>query len=221
MSSPPIRTLTGTLGIEMGDVAVGSDHYHALFGLAVVLLIIALIVNLSAVAILSYLRDGRNAGMPHVSPFQIAVLLIDSKTSSASGSGSLSLPCSCCYSLLPHLWWAALAVVLAAAAWHYGRNRLSQKYIQTIAFVRDYGSGIDRSCDPRDHPRGYHHQWIPCTLLGFPYPEPQRPWQGRRNFPAIVGTLYLVTGAILIALPLGVGAAVYLVEYTREGRITN
>ena len=39
-------------------------------------------------------------------------------------------------------------------------------------------------------------------------------------FPAIVGTLYLVTGAILIALPLGVGAAVYLVEYTREGRIT-
>ena len=39
-------------------------------------------------------------------------------------------------------------------------------------------------------------------------------------FPAIVGTLYLVTGAIAIALPLGVGAAIYLVEYTREGRIT-
>ena len=29
-----------------------------------------------------------------------------------------------------------------------------------------------------------------------------------------------MAGAILIALPLGVGAAVYLVEYTREGRIT-
>ena len=39
-------------------------------------------------------------------------------------------------------------------------------------------------------------------------------------YPAIVGTLYLVAGAILIALPLGVGAAIYLVEYTREGRIT-
>jgi phosphate transport system permease protein len=39
-------------------------------------------------------------------------------------------------------------------------------------------------------------------------------------FPAIVGTLYLVLGAIAIALPLGVGAAIYLVEYTREGRIT-
>jgi phosphate transport system permease protein len=39
-------------------------------------------------------------------------------------------------------------------------------------------------------------------------------------FPAIVGTLYLVAGAIAIALPLGVGAAIYLVEYTREGRVT-
>ena len=39
-------------------------------------------------------------------------------------------------------------------------------------------------------------------------------------FPAIVGTLYLVAGAILIALPIGVGAAIYLVEYTGESRIT-
>jgi phosphate transport system permease protein len=39
-------------------------------------------------------------------------------------------------------------------------------------------------------------------------------------YPAIIGTLYLVAGAILIAFPLGVGAAIYLVEYTREGRIT-
>ena len=53
-----VRTLTGTLGIEMGDVAVGSEHYHALFGVALVLLIITLIINMSAVAILNHLRDG-------------------------------------------------------------------------------------------------------------------------------------------------------------------
>ncbi|MCX6691352.1 MAG: phosphate ABC transporter permease PstA, partial [Methanoregula sp.] len=39
-------------------------------------------------------------------------------------------------------------------------------------------------------------------------------------FPAIVGTFYLVIGAILIALPLGVGAAIYLIEYTKESRVT-
>ena len=43
----------------MGEVAVGSDHYSALFGVAVVLLIITLIVNLSAVAILRRLKEGR------------------------------------------------------------------------------------------------------------------------------------------------------------------
>ena len=55
----PLRTLTGTLGIEMGEVPVGSDHYNALFGVAVVLLVITLVINLSAVAILRYLRKGR------------------------------------------------------------------------------------------------------------------------------------------------------------------
>jgi phosphate transport system permease protein len=43
--------------------------------------------------------------------------------------------------------------------------------------------------------------------------------RGGGILPAIVGTLYLVIGAILIALPLGVGASIYLVEYTQEGRI--
>jgi phosphate transport system permease protein len=39
-------------------------------------------------------------------------------------------------------------------------------------------------------------------------------------FPAIVGTLYLVVGALLIAVPLGIGAGIYLNEYAREGKLT-
>jgi len=39
-------------------------------------------------------------------------------------------------------------------------------------------------------------------------------------FPAIAGTMYLVTGTIVIALPLGVLAAVYLVEYARQNAMT-
>lgn len=37
-------------------------------------------------------------------------------------------------------------------------------------------------------------------------------------FPAIVGTVYLVGLVILIAAPIGVGTAVYLNEYMRDGR---
>lgn len=35
--------------------------------------------------------------------------------------------------------------------------------------------------------------------------------------PALVGTVYLVVGTVLISVPLGVGAAVYLSEYARGG----
>jgi len=36
--------------------------------------------------------------------------------------------------------------------------------------------------------------------------------------PAIVGTLYLTVGAIVVALPLGVVSAIYLTEYAKQGR---
>ena len=45
------------------------------------------------------------------------------------------------------------------------------------------------------------------------------PRQGMRTggiFPAIVGTLYLVLGAIIFALPIGLLAAVYLSEYAKD-----
>jgi phosphate transport system permease protein len=39
--------------------------------------------------------------------------------------------------------------------------------------------------------------------------------------PAIVGTLYLTLGSMLLALPLGVACAVYLSEYSPKGAIVN
>ncbi len=49
------------------------------------------------------------------------------------------------------------------------------------------------------------------------------PRQGMRAggiFPAIVGTFYLVSGAILFALPIGLLAAIYLSEYARDNFMT-
>jgi len=49
------------------------------------------------------------------------------------------------------------------------------------------------------------------------------PRQGMRAggiFPAIVGTLYLVTGAIIFSLPIGLLAAIYLSEYSRDNLLT-
>ncbi len=49
------------------------------------------------------------------------------------------------------------------------------------------------------------------------------PRQGMRAggiFPAILGTLYLVTGAIIFALPIGLLAAIYLSEYSKDNFLT-
>jgi phosphate transport system permease protein len=42
----PTRTMTATIAAEMGEVANGSVHYHALFLIGIVLFLVSLIVNL-------------------------------------------------------------------------------------------------------------------------------------------------------------------------------
>jgi phosphate transport system permease protein len=44
----PVRTMTATIAAEMGEVAAGSTHYHALFGVGIVLFVITFLINLAA-----------------------------------------------------------------------------------------------------------------------------------------------------------------------------
>lgn len=47
----PARTMTATIAAEMGEVANGSVHYHALFFIGIVLFLISLSVNLAAASV--------------------------------------------------------------------------------------------------------------------------------------------------------------------------
>lgn len=44
----PVRTMTATVAAEMGEVAQGSVHYHALFGIGIILFLITFLINLIA-----------------------------------------------------------------------------------------------------------------------------------------------------------------------------
>ncbi len=44
----PVRTMTATVAAEMGEVAQGSTHYHALFGIGIILFLITFLINLAA-----------------------------------------------------------------------------------------------------------------------------------------------------------------------------
>ncbi|HHY46563.1 MAG TPA: phosphate ABC transporter permease subunit PstC [Firmicutes bacterium] len=44
----PVRTMTATIAAEMGEAPVGSDHYHALFAIGILLFLMTLIFNILA-----------------------------------------------------------------------------------------------------------------------------------------------------------------------------
>jgi len=44
----PVRTMTATVAAEMGEVAQGSTHYHALFGIGIILFLLTFLINLAA-----------------------------------------------------------------------------------------------------------------------------------------------------------------------------
>lgn len=61
---------------------------------------------------------------------------------------------------------------------------------------------------------------LPAVSLGFLLDNPRDMGRAGGIYPTLVGTLLLSLLTIGIALPLGVGTAVYLSEYTQESRAT-
>ena len=61
---------------------------------------------------------------------------------------------------------------------------------------------------------------IPTLSIEFITGFPRRSGSEGGILPAIVGTIYLVFGAIIISMPLGMASAIYLSEYAKHGRFT-
>jgi len=60
----------------------------------------------------------------------------------------------------------------------------------------------------------------PAISWEFLTSKPLRSGREGGIFPAIVGTVYLAGLAVLVATPIGVGGALYLTEFTKEGKLT-
>ena len=55
---------------------------------------------------------------------------------------------------------------------------------------------------------------------GFIFGEPEAMKEGGGIWPMVVSSFYLALLAIAIVVPLGVGAAIYITEFAKEGRVT-
>jgi phosphate transport system permease protein len=60
----------------------------------------------------------------------------------------------------------------------------------------------------------------PVISWSFLFDEPTKGMTAGGIFPALVGTIWLVTVALLVSVPLGVAAAVYLSEYAKDNWLT-
>ena len=211
----PIRTLTATLGIEMGEVSVGSDHYSALFGVAVVLLVITLIINLSAVAILRRLHKGKT-----IRPGHKPIISAPLQASLKRFAGVIVVAALIVFLLYAAPWYFAVALLIAGGAWYGYSFFKNLPQVEKISFGLIITATIIVIAILVIILQNIIINGLPALSWEFLTQPPSDLGRSGGIFPAIVGTLYLVAGAIAIALPLGVGAAIYLIEYTREGRVT-
>jgi len=61
---------------------------------------------------------------------------------------------------------------------------------------------------------------LPAISWEFLFDDPRKSGAEGGIFPAIIGTLLLVLGTIVIALPLGMFSAIYLTEYAKHSKFT-
>lgn len=215
----PVRTLTGTLGIEMGEVAMGSVHYHALFGVAVLLLAITLIINLLSLEVMKRLHQSQCGGRCKSGGLSCEV--ITDRLVPVAPYFSFIIPGILLIFLLVIGLWHLFVIILVGSL----IVLLTERFCRRQQVQKIWFSGIALLmglvvCILIFILFDIFSHGLPHISLSFLTQPPSNLGRGGGIFPAIVGTFYLILGSIAIALPLGIGAAIYLVEYTRENLLT-
>jgi phosphate transport system permease protein len=217
----PIRTLTATLGIETGEVATGSDHYAALFGVALLLLVITLIVNLAATWIIGRIQGGQVPAAARQEGGRVPAWRRAAGGVATKARRPLGILLGCLALLavdlaLGHV--AAMAILGVVGAHYLIRPRISPGITERVAFALMAAATAIVIIVLGIILWDIIANGLPAISWEFLTGFPRNLGRSGGIYPAIVGTLYLVAGAMILALPIGICAAIYLVEFTRGGR---
>lgn len=213
-----VRTITGTLGIEMGEVPVGSIHYNSLFGLGVILFVMTLLINIIASISMAKIKQSH---YPTSKKTIYSYKLPQFISKSFYYITYTLLGLVVIWAL--YNWFGILYTVLILGivlVLFTLIKRLSVKNKERLAFSVISLSAVFIVFILGVIIFDIVSKGLPAISWEF---LTQTPYDiGRKGgiFPAIIGTLYLVAGAILFALPIGVLGSIYLTEYAKEGNIT-
>lgn len=230
-----ISTITGTLALEMPEVVVGDTHYSALFMLALTLMVMVLVINMVARHVIRRTKRRYGGYDPKDSLcFRVLgreTLLGDGITAWFNDNRDRIMSVGLYVMAFVLTWMFAslltedLAALLCAVAVTSGLYAVK-------SILGDMGASfrqrVAKGLLTADMALvvlmlvailGYIlMKGIPALSLDF---ITQAPTNGGRDggiMPAIIGTLELLGGSALIALPLGILTGVYLGEYARDTR---
>lgn len=218
-----IRTITASLALEMPEVVVGSVHYSALFLLALILMALVLIINMAAGYIVKRSRrkfeGAESAGF--VSELLKKEMIKDA--GKAIGFGIIFLIVMMGASLFVGVGMSAAiatAVVIGYSAItvlsvkitrvtkqklaHYGLRAVVAGVVLLLIFMIGY----------------IFVNALPALSWDLLTKYPGNAGTEGGLYPAIIGTLKLIAGTAIIALPVGILSGTYLAEYSKNGKIT-
>jgi len=223
-----LRTITATIVLELGE-AVGL-HVAALFALAIILFLITLFINTIANLILGRLKkkfQGKQKKRKLLK--SLSQRLNENKLFKKTTIFLIHYKKLIIYSIIIgfftwvlYTWFGfliALLITIGVVSIIYLIRRISVKKQQITWY------GIIIFCISLVLialgiilfyiiSKGLPVILTPGFLTGMPRGE-----EGG-ILPAIVGTFYLIGGAVLFAVPIGILAGIYLSEYSKEGKIT-
>ncbi len=235
-----ITTITGTLASEMPEIVVGSTHYSALFLLALVLLVMVFAINIMARVIIK--RTKRRLGEePPAKRTGIAAAVSDAIDRAVTSV--MSTPAAVAvYKRKDAMKTVAGAVLLFVFCWMMASLFVSDIsaiaasaiIVAAVAVLRRFFSTADSRLTQMVAHGGLTAVMalvviLLVIILGYIIINglPAISWDfltenvsdgGRSGgiYPAIIGTLELLAGTVVIALPLGITTGVYLAEYAKN-----
>jgi len=218
-----VRTITATLALEMPEVVVGGAHYSALFLLALILMIMILAVNFIAKYIVKRVKMKFEGNLPE-SKISDFFKKDNMKTVMESAKmGLIFLLLVMAASLFVDLILAAviaLAITIGYKAFTRFYEKVSRKMKQRVAHIGLLCIVLFVVGLLIVMIGNITIKALPALSWSFITEYPTNAGRSGGIFPAIVGTLELIAGTAIIALPVGIFSGTYLAEYAKDTKTT-
>lgn len=233
-----ISTLTGTIALQLPEAVTGSVTQSALFELGVLLMIIVLIINMLSRHVVNSAkrRIGEGDGKPSLL-FRMtgrSSIIPDSVSDRLSEHRSTLMRCGMLLLAFIGVWMfaslltsdvmalvSAAVVVAALVGLGYVFDKVDSTSRQTVCIggvTVVMGAVILMLAIIIGH---ILIKGIPALSIEFLTTSPAPGGRGGGIYPAIIGSLELIAGTAVIALPLGVLTGIYLNEYAKDTRFTS